>query len=179
MLADVYRIGGKPALDDAIDDTLTYADPQTAVALLGSDGRELEGNLDASRRRSLQLQEGYRNALIRLRGQTTPHQAAIVMHRLPGGQWLVSGRIAGEGLAIRETLERSLLIALVVAGLLGLLCGVILAHYVGRRIGDIAAVADRISARDLQPARAGVGRRRCVRPARPADQRHARPHQRR
>jgi len=32
---------------------------------------------------------------------------------------------------------------------LGLLCGLILAHYVGRRIGEIARVANRISARDL------------------------------
>jgi signal transduction histidine kinase len=38
---------------------------------------------------------------------------------------------------------------LVVAGLLGLLFGVVLAHYVSRRIGNIAAVANRISARDL------------------------------
>jgi signal transduction histidine kinase len=52
-------------------------------------------------------------------------------------------------LAFRATLERSLLLALIVAGLLGLLCGVILAHYVARRIGNIAAVANRISARDL------------------------------
>src|SRR5205807_9051730 len=95
------------------------------------------------------LQEGYRNALVRLRGQTTPREAALVMHRLRSGQWLVSGRIAGEGLAIRDTLERSLLIALLVAGLLGLMCGVILAHYVGQRIGEIARVANRISARDL------------------------------
>ena len=71
------------------------------------------------------------------------------MHELSRGRWLVTGRIAGEGLAIRDTLERSLLIALIVAGLLGLLCGLILAHYVGQRIGDIARVADRISARDL------------------------------
>jgi signal transduction histidine kinase len=68
---------------------------------------------------------------------------------LPSGQWLVSGRIAGEGLAIRETLERSLLIALIVAGLLGLLSGLATAHYVGGRINDIARVANRISARDL------------------------------
>src|SRR5437762_8022012 len=95
------------------------------------------------------LREGYRNALIRLRGQTTPREAALVIQRLPSRQWVVSGRIAGEGLAIRETLERSLLIALIVAGLLGLMCGVITAHYVGRRITDIARVANRISARDL------------------------------
>jgi signal transduction histidine kinase len=40
-------------------------------------------------------------------------------------------------------------IALVVAVLLGLLCGVVLAQYVGRRIGDIAEVANRVGARDL------------------------------
>ena len=148
VLTDVYRSGGKAALDEAISDTLAYADPQTAVALLDSSGREIEGNLAAAP--SVQLmQEGYRSAVIRLRGQPSPHQAEIVLSRLPAGQWLVSGRLVGEDLAFRATLERSLLLALAVAGLLGLLCGVILAHYVARRIGNIAAVANRISARDL------------------------------
>jgi signal transduction histidine kinase len=147
VLADVYRSGGQAALNDAVEDTMTYADPQSAVALLRPDGHEIIGNLE--RVPVVHLREGYRNALIRLTGQTTPREAALVVQRLPSGQWLVSGRIAGEGLAIRETLERSLLIALIVAGLLGLLCGVTTAHYVGRRIGDIASVATRISARDL------------------------------
>ena len=149
VLADVYRSGGRQALDGAIQDTVTYADPQTAVAVIGPDGRQIEGNLEVVPRSLLPPREGYRNALVRLRGQTTPREAALVMHELSRGTWLVSGRVAGEGLAIRDTLERSLLIALVVAGLLGLLCGLILAHYVGRRIGAIARVADRISGRDL------------------------------
>ena len=149
VLADVYRSGGKVALDDAVHDTLTYADPQTVVAVITRDGREIEGNLEAVPASLLNSREGYRNALVRLRGQTTPREAALVMHDLGRGQWLVSGRLAGEGLAIRDTLERSLLIALLVAGLLGLLCGLILAHYVGQRIGEIAHVADRISGRDL------------------------------
>jgi signal transduction histidine kinase len=147
VLSDVYRTGGKAALDDAIQDTMAYADPQTVVALLDPRGRLVMGNLAGG---PAQLTpEGYRTEVVRLRGQPTPHQAALIVHRLPTGEWLVSGRIAGEGFAIRETLERSLLIALVLAGLLGLACGVILAHYVGRRIGDIAKVATRISARDL------------------------------
>jgi signal transduction histidine kinase len=145
VLSDVYRTGGKAALTNAIEDTLDYADPQTVVALVDSTGKELTGNLASAP----PFQEGYRTSVIRLRGQPSPHQAAIVMQRLPGREWLISGRVAGEGFAIRETLERSLLIALVVAGLLGLLCGVILAHYVGGRIGEIAIVANRISARDL------------------------------
>jgi signal transduction histidine kinase len=149
VLADVYRSGGKPALDDAVEDTMTYGDPQTVIALIAPGGRELLGNLETRPATVLPRQEGYRNTLIRVRGQTTPREAALVIHRLPTGNWLVSGRIAGEGFAIRDTLERSLLIALVVAALLGLICGLILANYVGQRIGDIATVADRIGARDL------------------------------
>jgi signal transduction histidine kinase len=152
VLADVYRTGGKAALDDAIEDTLTYGDPQTAIALLTPDRREIQGDIVSVPTAVFASPTGYRdyrNALIRLRGQTTPRQAALVVQRLPNGQWLLSGRIAGEALTIRETLERSLLIALILAGLLGLLCGLILAHYVGQRIGDIARVANRISARDM------------------------------
>ena len=149
VLADVYRSGGKPALDDAINDTITYGDPQTVIGLIAPSGGELLGNLETRPATVLPRQEGYRNTLIRLRGQTTPREAALVIHRLPTGNWLVSGRLAGEGFAIRDTLERSLLIALIVAGLLGLICGLILANYVGQRIGDIATVADRIGARDL------------------------------
>jgi methyl-accepting chemotaxis protein len=148
VLTDVYRTGGRAALDEAIQDTLAYADPQTAVALIDSNGKQIEGNL-AQGPAVQSMQEGFHSAIIRLRGQPSPHQAEMVLSRLPKGQWLVSGRLVGEGLAFRLTLERSLLLALVVAGLLGLLCGVILAHYVSLRIGKIAAVANRISARDL------------------------------
>jgi signal transduction histidine kinase len=149
VLSDMYRLGGEAALDDAVGDTVTYGDPQTVAALLDKSGRQVIGNLGGIPASGGTLQEGYRNAVLRLRGQTTPREAALVVHRLPNGQWLVSGRTAGDGLALRETLERSLLIALIVAGILGLLCGVILAQYVGRRIGNIAAVADSISGRDL------------------------------
>jgi signal transduction histidine kinase len=148
VLTDVYRTGGKAALQEAIDDTLAYADPQTAVGLLDRNGRQIDGNL-AQGPAIQSLQEGYRNAVIRLRGQPSPHQAQVVVSHVRSSEWLISGRLVGEGIALRATLERSLLLALVVAGLLGLFCGVILAHYVARRIGNIAAVANRISARDL------------------------------
>ena len=111
VLADVYRTGGKAALDDAIDDTMAYADPQTAIALLDPHRREIKGNIASAPAAAFADPAGYRgsrNALIRLRGQTTPREAALVVQRLPNGQWLLSGRIAGEALTIRETLERSL-----------------------------------------------------------------------
>lgn len=149
VLSDVYRTGGRPALDDAVADTMTYGDAQTIIALIEPDGRERMGNLETRPASFLPRQDGYHNVLVRLKGQTTPRPAAVIVHRFPTGEWLASGRIAGEGFAIRDTLERSMFIAVVVAVLLGLLCGVVLAQYVGQRIGDIAAVANRISARDL------------------------------
>jgi signal transduction histidine kinase len=149
VLSDVYRSGGKAALEDAVEDTMTYADPQAVIALVSPGSRQGVGNVETIPSTLLPLREGYHTVLIRMRGQTTPREAAVMLQRLPTGQWVISGRVAGEGYAIRDTLERSLLIALVVAGLLGLLCGLITARYVGRRISDIANVANRISARDL------------------------------
>ena len=148
VLADVYRSGGQPALDDAVNDTIAYADNQTVIALLDADGQVAKGNIERLSAAGVPRQEGYHESLVRLRGQSAPREAALIVHRLPS-QWLISGRLAGEGYAIRATLERSLLIALIVAGLLGLFCGLILARYVGQRVNEIAAVANRISARDL------------------------------
>lgn len=148
VLADVYNSGGEQALGDAIDDTLVYADPQTAVGLFDRAGRELKGNIASVPGGLPSVRNGY-HTLVRLRGQTSPQEAAVIVHRLPNGQRLLSGRIYGPGLALTETLERSLLIALLLAGLLGTAAGIIVAHYVGRRIGDIVEVTDRITARDL------------------------------
>src|SRR3954451_12980361 len=84
VLADVYRSGGKAALLDAVEDTLTYADPQTAIALFDGEGNELIGSIAGLSAGPQPLREGYRSSLVRLRGQTTPHEAAIVVHKLPG-----------------------------------------------------------------------------------------------
>ncbi len=149
VLADIYRTGGMRALADGIEDTVTYGDPQTAAGLFDARGRELLGNLAAVPVTRGPMRDGYQSALIRMQRQTATREAAIVAHRLPRGEWLISGRTVGYGLALRETLERSLLIALVVAILLGLGCGIILAQFVGRRVGKIVAVTDRISGRDL------------------------------
>src|SRR4051794_3677578 len=82
VISDVYRTGGKTALDDAVEDTMTYGDPQTAVGLFDSKGREIMGNLAAVPSGSDPWREGDRNGLIRLRGQTTPGEGVIVTQRL-------------------------------------------------------------------------------------------------
>lgn len=147
VLTDVFRSGGESALVDAVQDTISYADPLAVVGLLDASGREQIGNIEGVSQ--ARLSEGSRNTFLRLRGQPTPRRAVVIIHHLTNGQWLISGRIAGEGLAIKQTLERSLLVSLALALMLGLACGAVLARYVGLRIGNIAAVASRISRHDL------------------------------
>jgi len=149
VLADVYRNGGMAALEDAVQDSRSFGDSQTAVAVFDSSGKERIGNLAAIPPSTEPLRDGFRNGLLRFRGQTTPQQAALQIHRLPNGEWLVNGRTVGDSFALRQTLERSLLIALAVAVALGAACGVILANYVGQRIRSIVAVTSRITALDL------------------------------
>ena len=148
VLSDVYESGGRPALEEAIDDTLTAGDPQAVAALLDAKGRPLLGNVAALASAPV-LAEGYRIAPLRLQDGAPAHEAGIVLHQVGRDGWLLSGRIAGDSLALQRTLERSLLVAAAFAVLLGLICGVILARYVGRRVQAIATVADRISGGDF------------------------------
>jgi signal transduction histidine kinase len=150
VLADVYRTGGMPALRRAIADTVNYGEEEeTAVGLFDREGHPIVGNLANLPRSEQPLQEGYRSGLLRFEDSTTPEEAALAIHRLPTGDWLVSGRASAQGLALRNTLERSLLIAILLAVLLGLACGFILAHYVGQRVRGIVAVTGRITGSDL------------------------------
>lgn len=148
VLGDVYKSGGRPAVERAIRDTLNAGDPQAVAALLDARGRPSAGNV-------VELvgapppAPGYRILPLRLRDGAPAHEAGVVLRSLGPDGWLLSGRIAGDSLAFQRTLEKSLLVATALALLLGLICGGILARYVGRRVQDIAADADRISAGDL------------------------------
>ena len=149
VLADVYQSGGISALRSAVDDTVDPEDPQAAAAVLDAKGRPRVGNLAALVGPKGLLTEGYHTALLQMNGESNPREAAIVLHRLPKGDWLLSGRTVAEGLSLRQTLESSLLIGVLLSVLLGLACGLILAQYVGRRVRGIVTVADRISGGDL------------------------------
>ena len=101
----------------------------------------------------------------------------MVIHRLPNGQWLISGRTVGDGLALRETLESSLLLRSSSPG-----CS---ASSAGSSRPNMSGAASAASPRRRQhqrprsqPQRVSLsGSRRRLRPPRPADQRDARPDQ--
>ena len=148
VLSDVYKSGGRPAVERAIRDALNADDPQTVAALLNPRGKPVLGNVEEVVD-DWPPEAGYRILTLRVRGDAPVREAGVVVRAIGRDGWLMSGRIAGDSLAFQRTLERALIVAMALAVLLGLVCGVIIARYVGRRVQDIAGDADRISAGDL------------------------------
>jgi len=146
VLEAVYATGDEAALKRAITDILAVRDPHYFAALLSPDGRPEAGNVAAIQRKPV---AGYRIGRLRPLGARTDVDAAYTLRRLDSGDWLLSGRSFGQRLAFEQTLERSLLLALAIAVLLGLGAGYVLARYVNRRVRDIATVADRIGDGDM------------------------------
>ncbi len=146
FLTDIYQEGGLDALQSAMDD-VDADDPQAKAGLLDRNGRPQSGDFALVQ---TDLSEGYRTALVRLQDEGVSREAAVYLHRMRNGQWLISARTAGEGLALRQTLQRSLWIGLALALLLGLACGIIVARYVGGSVRAVATVANRIGRGDFR-----------------------------
>jgi signal transduction histidine kinase len=148
VLDDVYRTGGEAALRRAIADILAARDPQYVAAILGPGGRPLAGNVGVLIEPA-ERSAGFRDGRLVVVGAGAPVEAAFTLRPLGAGRWLLSGRSFGERLALQRTLERSLLLALAIAVLLGLASGLVIARYVDRRVRGIALVADRIGHGDM------------------------------
>jgi signal transduction histidine kinase len=150
VLSYFYKSGGLPALESAIDETVDPDDPSAAAALIDRSGRVIYGNFVYLPATGETLGQGFRTGLVRLQGEPAAHEAGLYFDRLPKGEWIVSARIAGEGLALRDALERSLLLGIALSLLLGLVCGILVARYVGLRVRAISEVAARIGGGDLE-----------------------------
>jgi signal transduction histidine kinase len=148
-LGDVYASGGRRALDKAIADTLAAGDPQLLAATIVPSGAGRTGNVGAMLDPPRPLAPGYRTGRVRFRGGAATTEAAYLLRRLDDGEWLFTGRSLGERVEFQRILESSLGLALAISVLLGLLCGFVIARYVGSRVGEMAEVADSIAGGDL------------------------------
>ncbi len=149
VLDDVAASGGRSELDKAVADTIASGDPQVLAAIIAGDGRPLTGNVAALAQPPRGTTPEYRTGRLQPQGQSALAEAYYRLRPIGGGQWLLSGRSFGERLELQRTLEGSLGLALAISVLLGLVCGLIIARYVGSRVRAVAAVADGISGGDL------------------------------
>lgn len=148
-LAEVYRGGGLKALSAAVRDPDLQNDPQSVVAILAADGHPLVGSLAATPEWQEEMHEGYVRAKVRRMGDSALREATVRLVRPDPQHWLLTGRLTGDEMAVRDILERSLLIGLAIAVLLGLLTGGLLAQFVERRVRDIVGVTSAFGAGDF------------------------------
>ena len=148
-LGQVYRTRGLGALKQEVADATGAGDPQVALGIVDAAGKPLYGNVDAVLSPPPASFQRTGSAVLRMKGESSLLEASVSFRRLAGGEWLLTGRTVPAGISLRETLERSLLVALAVSVLLGVLCGLIIGQYVDRRVHDIVKVADRIGSGDM------------------------------
>jgi len=148
-LTHVYRLGGQEALRAAIRDALSARDPQLVISLLNGPNRQIIGNVTTLPPSAARDHFEFQIVKLRFRHHAAPIEAGVVIRPLGNGDWLIVGRNLNERLSLERTLERSLLLALAMSVLLGMICGLVLASYVGRRVDEIAHVADRVGSGDL------------------------------
>jgi len=147
-LSDVQASGGEPELSGAIEDMLAADSSELTIGLFDRDGRLLAGNIKAAERKPADRKADFQILSVVLRDGRRG-EAGVVVSNLKGGGWLESGRLLGEPLALQRTLERALMISLALSLLFGLVCAVILVHFVRRRVRAIGRAVDDFGHRDL------------------------------
>jgi len=156
-LDDVYRSGGRTALDDAIRGTLDAGDSQIMIAIVDTEGHPVAGNIAGPLPPVARKATDFAIAQLRQADRPrVPVEAGIVVRPLGAHYILVSARSFGERLAFQRLLEHSLLLALFMSLLFGAICGLVTARYVGRRVRAIADVVDEVGEGDLA-RRAPIG----------------------
>lgn len=145
-LASVYRSGGVPALHQAISDAA--ADDDTLVVLLvDAHGRRRLG-LGPDKLAFAPTAEPFRIARLGTSGSWAGQEAGVAIRPL-GNDWLVSGRLLDDWERAQRTIERALLVAVLLSLVLGIAGGLVLTRYVTRRLNTIAGAVDAVAAGDL------------------------------
>ncbi|CAN5147990.1 hypothetical protein BH09PSE3_BH09PSE3_25700 [soil metagenome] len=148
VLRDTAASGNRPALAAAILDAV-HDDPHVFTGLVDGDGRVIVGNIARDQLPARLAGTDFRTADV----TRAPHghvvSVGFTIRPAPGNQWVISGREFDQHLELQDTLERSLLLALLLSVAMGIVSGALIARYVGSRVETIARVVDEVGVGDL------------------------------
>jgi signal transduction histidine kinase len=144
--AAVYRSGGVAALTEAITDA--QADDDSLVALVVDRGGVRRLGVGPERLAFAPAAESFRIATLGTSGDWAGQEAGIAIRPL-GHDWLVTGRLLDDWERAQRTIERALLLAVLLSLVLGVCGGLVLTRYVTRRLDRIAGAVDAVAAGDL------------------------------
>lgn len=144
--AAVYRSGGVAALTEAITDAQADDDSLVALVVDRSGARRL--GVGPDRLAFAPAAESFRIATLGTNGDWAGQEAGIAIRPL-GRDWLVTGRMLDDWERAQRTIERALLLAVLLSLVLGICGGLVLTRYVTRRLNRIAGAVDAVAAGDL------------------------------
>lgn len=146
-LRAVWRGGGLPALRQAIDSAVVPGDVSLVLAVVGPDGRPLAGIAPA--RLAVPLKPtSFRIARLGRDQLWSARETGYALHPI-GRDWLLTGRNLDLIAAEERAIERALAVAVLLSLGLGVLGGLVLTRYVGRRLDAIASVVETAGEGDL------------------------------
>lgn len=145
-LAAIYRSGGVTALAQAISDAQEDDDSLVAALVDGKGVRRL--GVGPDQLAFPPATESFRIARIGAAGDWAREEAGVAIRPL-GRDWLVSGRLLDDWERAQRTIERALLLAVLLSLVLGICAGLVLTRYVARRLDRIAGAVDAVAAGDL------------------------------
>ena len=144
----VYRSGGLPALEQAIRDASRSPDSSLIALVVDGAGRKRSGIGPDRLSPAVAAPGAFR---VRSLGTTEPwaaREAGYIVRRV-GDDRLVSGHLMDDWQQEQRGIERALLLATILSLMLGVVGGLVVARYVGRRLNSIAAVIEGVGQGDL------------------------------
>jgi signal transduction histidine kinase len=147
-LSDVYSSGGQDELKSTASDMLSADSSGLAIGIFDRSWNLKAGNILLPVSLRPERATNFEIAPIRLK-DGRHGEAGVSVLRLGHRGWLVSGRLFGEQLTLQRAIERSLALALLLSFLFGIICALILAQFVRRRVAQIGQVVDQFGHGDL------------------------------
>ncbi|MGE7206785.1 ATP-binding protein [Sphingomonas sp. NPDC019816] len=146
-LRAVWRTGALPALADAITEAREPGDVTLVLAIFDARGHRVAGY--APEHLAVPLADTpFRIAMLGRGGVWASREAGYTLHPI-GGDWLLVGRPLDLIEAQQIAIERALALAVMLSLMLGAGTGLVLAHYVARRLNTIVSVMDAAGEGDL------------------------------
>lgn len=147
-LVSVYRHGGFPALDEAIDQARDPDDDTLILAVVDSHGRRVMGVGPARVAVQPLASTPFTIARPGHAAQWTGREAGFAIHRV-GRYWLVTGRLLDDWEQEQRTIERVVGLSILLAIATGIAAGLLVTRFVGRRLNRIADVVEAVGEGDF------------------------------
>jgi signal transduction histidine kinase len=147
-LVAVYRHGGFPALGEAIDEARDPDDDTLILAVIDTHGRLVMGVGPQVTTVQPIVKTPFAIAVPGTKPPWAHREAGFAIHRV-GRYWLMTGRLLDDWEQEQRTIARVVGLSILLAIATGIVAGLLVTRFVGRRLTRIAGVVERVGEGDF------------------------------